>query len=165
MTKKTDINRIPEWENEPDYEEFTHKGYKCSIKRNMSGALCGYVDLPKDHPWYELGYDDIEIDVHGGLTYAQNNVSEQGEESYTIGFDCSHAFDYCPYTYGMTRSIWYKNLTDEEKKIFDDYNAKRQDLFSSMPSQDGSTYKNIEYVREECRSMVEQAIVAESNLK
>lgn len=30
----------------------------------------GYVLVPKDHPFYEKHYDDIDVYVHGGLTFS-----------------------------------------------------------------------------------------------
>lgn len=33
------------------------------------GHLCGYIGVPKGHPWYGKDHDMIEANVHGGLTY------------------------------------------------------------------------------------------------
>jgi len=48
----------------------------------------GYVDLPKMHPMYELEYDYIPVDVHGGLTFSDYN-----NEYWRVGFDTAHAGD------------------------------------------------------------------------
>jgi hypothetical protein len=48
----------------------------------------GYVDLPKTHPMYGVQYDDINVDVHGGLTY-----SEEVNGMWRVGFDTAHAGD------------------------------------------------------------------------
>ena len=32
----------------------------------------GYVLLPINHPLYGKGYDDIDIEIHGGLTFGQS---------------------------------------------------------------------------------------------
>lgn len=55
--------------------------------RARLGAVNGYVHIPKGHPWDGLDYDDIDVDVHGGLTYARNGW---------IGFDTLHSGDYWP---------------------------------------------------------------------
>ncbi|WP_178914064.1 hypothetical protein [Furfurilactobacillus rossiae] len=55
------------------------------------GHLCGYVELPSKHPYYGSDYEDIPVDVHGGLTYAMQN-----EEYWEIGFDCAHLGDIIP---------------------------------------------------------------------
>lgn len=48
----------------------------------------GYVNLPKTHKWYGKQYDNIPVDIHGGLTY-----SGQDGESWRIGFDTVHLAD------------------------------------------------------------------------
>ena len=55
----------------------------------MKGHINGYVKLPKNHPFYNEDYYDINssgaISVHGGLTYSEDGW---------IGFDTMHAYDY-----------------------------------------------------------------------
>lgn len=53
----------------------------------LYNAVNGYVQIPEGHPWRGLDYDDIDVRVHGGLTYADNGW---------IGFDCLHRGDYWP---------------------------------------------------------------------
>jgi len=89
------------WENEPDHAEWENEvGYKCRISRmEGSGALCGYVGIPKGHVFWGKSYhgeneevDAISEDVHGGLTY-----SEKGKDGYWyFGFDTTHADDFAP---------------------------------------------------------------------
>ena len=44
-----------------------------------SKHLCGYLGVPKDHPWYGKDYDEVDVEVHGGLTYyGQEHVSYRG---------------------------------------------------------------------------------------
>ncbi len=96
------------WSSEPDKEQWTDAvtGYACLLTRGPLGALCGYVGVPDDHPWYDVDYDDIEPypDVHGGLTYSSLgqgaicHVPEPGEPEslFWLGFDCAHAGDLTP---------------------------------------------------------------------
>lgn len=89
------------WENEPDYAEWENEvGYKCRISRmEGSGALCGYVGVPKGHVFWGVVYDEgdeeldaIADDVHGGFTYTQ-----AGDDGYWyFGFDTTHANDFAP---------------------------------------------------------------------
>ena len=53
-----------------------------------SGHRSGYVYLPKDHRFYEIDYDEIPVNVHGGLTFGRNNSGY-----WKIGFDCGHLGD------------------------------------------------------------------------
>lgn len=50
----------------------------------------GYVGLPKWHPWFKIEYDNIPVDVHGGLTYS--NLYKE-EDLWIIGFDTAHYMD------------------------------------------------------------------------
>ncbi len=73
--------------NKPE-KEWISNGLKCHVMRCefQSGTYhrCGYVTLPKNHICYEFSYDDVPVEVHGGLTYG-------GKDCY--GFDCGHAGD------------------------------------------------------------------------
>ena len=56
---------------------------------------CAYVKIPKGHPYYGKFYDDVNLDVHGGLTYSGNiGHVEKGSRSFYLGWDYAHAYDY-----------------------------------------------------------------------
>ncbi len=41
-----------------------------------------------------LDYDDVNADVHGGLTFAEPDVDcGKGDDAYWLGFDCAHGGD------------------------------------------------------------------------
>ena len=89
------------WEDEPDHAEWENEvGYKCRISRmEGSGALCGYVGIPKGHTFWGVTYDEgneeldaIADDVHGGFTYTQAG----GDGWWYFGFDTTHANDFAP---------------------------------------------------------------------
>jgi hypothetical protein len=62
------------WQDEPDKLQWTDEatGLPCLIKRNthVTGALCGYVGVAEGHPDFQKDYDDVDVDVHGSLTFA-----------------------------------------------------------------------------------------------
>ena len=103
------------WDDEPeDRIEWRHLGYPCLMRRNDSGAWCGYVGVPPGHPHH--GQDDIyegALNVHGGVTYASPcqgeicHVPQPGEphDVFWIGFDCLHAGDEAPYN-GALRTLY-----------------------------------------------------------
>jgi len=66
------------WNNEPDRDVWVDPitDLDCLINRGPSGAWCGYVGVGPDHPLHGVQYDDVDVDVHGGLTYS---VACQGE--------------------------------------------------------------------------------------
>jgi hypothetical protein len=107
---------IRPWENEPDHAEWVQEvsGYKCRISRmEGSGALCGYVGIPKEHRFWGKGYhgdneevDDISDNVHGGLTY-----SEEGKDGYWyFGFDTTHINDFAPKLVELLIDLGRKDL-------------------------------------------------------
>lgn len=74
-------------------KQFEYKGHTCIIRKVLRlGTLCGYVVVPKHHPWHGMDYEEIECEVHGGLTYGQS----LGEFDFAVGFDCAHYGDYVP---------------------------------------------------------------------
>ena len=102
------------WMSEPDKLQWQDEatGLPCLIVRNtrVTGALCGYVGLAEGHPDFGKGYDDVPVEVHGGLTFAEfcrdsDDEAEgichrpaPGEPDHVwwLGFDCSHASDISP---------------------------------------------------------------------
>jgi hypothetical protein len=96
------------WDTEPDRLEWRMSeppGYPCLIVRSeATGVLCGYVGLPPGHPAHGQGLDEVDVSVHGGLTYADKcsgricHVPAPGEpeDVWWLGFDTGHAFDYMP---------------------------------------------------------------------
>jgi hypothetical protein len=123
---------IKEWENEPNEKKFNYKGFECLILRHdESKHLCGYVAIPKIYSEiYEVSYEDLEINVHGGLTFSAKDADRFDEKFWTIGFDCAHVGDLIPC------------------------------LIEVLPHFErfGDTYKNIAYVEKECKSIVDQII-------
>lgn len=92
------------WTHEPNKTHWTTRvGLPGLIARNRMGALCGYVAIKPDHPLHSVGYDEAEtaydIEVHGGLTYANTiheTVSLHPGDLWWFGFDCAQAGDFLP---------------------------------------------------------------------
>ena len=102
------------WESEPNHLLTEHLGYVLEIQRHERFEhLCGYIYLPESHPDYGKTYDEIGIDVHGGLTFS---------ESGKFGFDCAHAGDFQP---GLTPR---HRLSDEVYRTVDFVLAELQKL-------------------------------------
>lgn len=131
--------KINPWETEPDFLEFIDEstGYRCFIQRHPEFKhLCGYVELPKEHKLYgkdNMDNEEIfnEIDVHGGVTYTGEIRFKQQDYTidYVVGFDCAHAGDYSPY---------FLPFLGMNKRIANE------------------TYKDIEYVTNECKNLAKQ---------
>jgi hypothetical protein len=87
-----------------------YKGYEYLVLQMPIGHLCGYVKVPKDHPYFGKEYDLMNIDCHGGLTYAshhdgkpdiriKNDYEKYYSKGFWIGFDYAHAGDYSFYSH------------------------------------------------------------------
>jgi hypothetical protein len=84
------------WQTEPDELDWTDAvtGLRCRILRNpRMGMLCGYVEVPPEHPLFGRHYDGVNarVEVHGGATFA-----EEEDGLWWIGFDCGHTWDIAP---------------------------------------------------------------------
>ena len=95
--------------------ELTINGYKCKIVMQSMGHLCGYVTIPEDHRYYNVNYNNIDIHVHGGLTYSDFDEETSASE---IGFDCNHRMDMNPTmaNNGITGGTW-RNEEYLEKEL------------------------------------------------
>lgn len=115
--------------NEGNFEEWRDKetGYLCRIIRPYNdGHLCGYVSVPEGHNCFGKGYDDVHVNVHGGLTYSQD-MGVKGR--WWLGFDCVHLGDMNP------RDII----------VYDGPKWREDD-----------TYRTKNYVKKECEKLAKQ---------
>lgn len=105
-----------EWDSEPDKVHWidSESDLDCLLHRGGQGAWCGYVGVPAGHPAFQKAYDDVNVEVHGGLTYADFcSVAPDGKEHpeegichvpvggrphrvWWLGFDCNHGGDLAP---------------------------------------------------------------------
>jgi hypothetical protein len=140
------------WLDEPDKVQWQDEvtGLPCLAVRNeRSGNWCGYVGVGPGHPLYEKEYMDVDIGVHGGLTFAGFcdadrehgicHLPDKGELDavYWFGFDCHHGGDMAP-----------------------GYEARHRDLFRDRPDleryMNRGVYRTLEYVKAECKKLAAQ---------
>lgn len=135
---------------EADEASFTYKGLRCLIERIMvaeneefcfGGHLCGYVRLPDNHPWIDIDIIDVNTNVYGGITF-----SDENEDGYWVGFDCAHSMDIVP---SMQLDKAIKKLRQKYPKFH-------------LPN---PNYKNIKFVEEECKKLVDEIRKAEFSLE
>ena len=76
--------------------EWSHAGLLCAVVQRRKGSnRCGYVRVPPNHPHYKKAYSDVDVDVHGGLTFANIEPCVEHEDGigWWFGFDCAHSGD------------------------------------------------------------------------
>lgn len=159
------------WLTEPDKKQWLDDvtGYPCLIVRNPLGALCGYVGVNAKHPCYDQDYDNVDVDVHGGLTfsnpcqkYTAENMhlgpieqmqaeaichlveNDEDDNIWWLGFDCAHLHDLVP---DMARH----NRSPQMAAIYAQFNIPTT---SSIHADE--TYRDINYVTNEVLSLALQ---------
>lgn len=123
----------------------THKGFQYYCSVNILGYRIGYIIIPEGHPWYGKDRDDLQhINVHGKITYSKINENNQ----WKIGFDCGHADD----------------LPDPSIEINKDYKRLKSlfRLIDNIIEENyvEPTFKDENYVEEQCKFLCEQAVLA-----
>ena len=110
-----------------------YKNYNYYIL-NLGTHPTAYIEIPKGNSLYEKHYDDIDILVHGGLTYSDHSLMMITSENWYIGWDYAH---------------------------YDDYMTFMEDIYKDlkMPLHKWTT----EEIIEECKNVIEQIIVLEGN--
>lgn len=93
------------WQNEPDRLEFESYGLPCLLVRQPHlGHWCGYAAVLPGHKYFKKRYSDIDVNIHGGLTYSEHcqghvcHVPKPGQPDnvWWLGFDCAHSGDVSP---------------------------------------------------------------------
>lgn len=151
------------WDEEPDKVQWPDEttGLPCLAVRNRMGAWCGYVGLPAGHPWRDKSTDEMDVSVHGGLTFGPAPCMEderfvchvvhdkEEEDVQWIGFDCLHLNDTAP---GMMASEAFINekVVAEGKKPFDLWSEREGEWFMRK------SYKPLAYVTAEVTSLAAQ---------
>jgi len=132
----------------------TKEGYIATVIMTPMGHRCGYITINKNHPG-AVNYDDRpirNIDIHGGLTYSQDNkfihsypIPKEGQ--WTLGFDAAHLDDAPDY--------------EEAYKVF----ASNKKVIESLMTMEGihlkypgiyGTIKGLEYMVQGCNHLSEQ---------
>lgn len=135
--------------SEIDY--YVLDGIACSIWKHDMGHLCGYIGLPPSHPWHGKEYDDIEADVHGGLTFAESET-ECRRPLHPIDWEKGPEWELVekptPYPHDTGLGLWWIGFDC----------AHLRDLVPGLSVHDlRDTYKDEAYVRKEIEGLVRQA--------
>lgn len=149
------------WQDEPDKVVWVDEttGLDCMIHRGPPGALCGYVGVPRSHPWYGRQFDDDvyrEVDVHGGLSYGAPCDPDGTEESgichvpalgrehdlWWVGFSCSgYLTDMAPC------------VEADLRRMYEAHPEWAPNSWAGLPK----TYKPVAYVRDEVQRLAQHA--------
>lgn len=75
--------------------EWEHAGLLCAVvQAHKGGSRCGYVRVPPGHPMHGKDCDDVDVQVHGGLTFSEEEpCAHEDGIGHWFGFDCAHFGD------------------------------------------------------------------------
>lgn len=85
---------------------------------NLGTHPTAYVEIPRESFLFGKGYQKIDIEVHGGLTFADSSLIGNKNDSWFIGWDYAHCTDYTGYDIDFEFNRSAKKWTTEE--IFED---------------------------------------------
>lgn len=127
------------------------------------GYRCGYVRVPENHPWFGKGYSEradgqpepdddecmnyefaisYELDVHGGITFADVRPSDDCASGWWFGFDCAHDGDGIEQDLMSPKHLAFHH--ENPSRCWGDYGLAR----------------SLGYVMGECKTLAAQLITA-----
>ena len=125
-----------------------YKGYKYVVIGTSMGHRCGYVGISTDNELYGVDYCNLQLNVHGSLTYSENSESnypiKTEEKLWWIGFDCAHYMD------GKDFDLI---------KELNDINTYNQLVRIGILSSADNVVRSFAYVEKECMNLIDQIVI------
>jgi len=120
----------------------TGAGLRAAVVIHPSGHRCGYVGVPDGNPNHGKDYDDIDAEVHGGLTFAggSKDYPVENDGLWWLGYDCAHLYD------ARDPAL----MSGEYKELYDKGMLREFD--------EGSIIRSLEYCINECESLAKQLL-------
>lgn len=123
----------------------TEEGYLAAVVLSDKGHRCGYVGITNSHKFFNKDYFDLDINVHGGLTYskiASTYPSPDFKGLCVFGFDAGHAWDRLDF-----EALQLYKLTQEQKDHIE---------FLKKCQISNSSLKTLDYMIDECNNLSKQ---------
>lgn len=131
-------------------KSWKYKGYDCAVIFQLGGYRCGYVNVPKGHKCYKVDYPNIDILVHGGLTYSSSELVGH-KKGWWIGFDCNHFYD--GYDWESAKELFKDSPEALERiKFHEEYDDTS--IFGGFRN----SFVSLSDCVSECQNMVDQLI-------
>ncbi len=115
------------WDNEPDELSFVDEVTKLECLILRNPMFGSLLGYVVLPEGKNLDIDTDLLKVHGGVTYSDFSPYPLHNSKYCIGFDCMHAYDWSPCA-----------------------------MSQRFAKETGSTYKDIEFVKAECKKLAKQ---------
>lgn len=129
-----------------------YRGHHYLITFTSLGHRCGYVAIPKNHKVLKGAKHtwDVPIEVHGGVTYADeplfSDLLDGGScnEDDWVGFDCAHYLDLPDHNLAEKLFDFDETMIAmHRREEYLDWGARH-------------SHKNYEYVELECKKIIDQ---------
>jgi hypothetical protein len=133
----------------------------------------GYIAVPPGHPWHGKDYDEIDCDVHGGLTFGEFAPQIYGwddshksipENYYVLGFDTAHYGDNsetCDESFVLQE---VENLKDQAEKAWATEQKKKvrheKDLSDRVTSYKFTWTENEKTWNYDCENSISYAVIS-----
>lgn len=175
-------------------KEFDYKGYKCVTTFGDMGFRCGYVGVDKNCSLYGKGMHseinckfkdmnvplgkrsvltlftapdsedknvclDLYFDVHGSISFAEGGKESKypiESDLWWLGFDCGHAGD--GKDLEMVDALWGSDGRIKMRLVLE---KKMDEMYGPRDE----VVRDLDYVINECKSLVDQIIVYEEKQK
>ena len=75
---------------------------------NLGTYPTAYIKIPKDHKYYKKDMYEVDIYVHGGITYSSDHlwISKNNKiDGWFIGWDYAHCGDYAGYEEKLPKEL------------------------------------------------------------
>lgn len=99
--------------------EGKYKGYQFYIM-SMGTHPTAYIEIPRESILFYKKYDDIDIEVHGGLTFSNSQLRNIKTHSWFIGWDYAHYGDYAGYEELLPINLRMGDKKYTTEEIFED---------------------------------------------
>lgn len=81
------------WDGEPDLVCWVTVGYPAALIRHKNrGHFCGYVGVPREHPWV-INAPEAESECHGGITWRSTERTRVRGDNFPVWLPPSLACD------------------------------------------------------------------------
>ena len=119
----------------------TQAGLRAVVVVQDHGSRWGYVAVPEGHAMHGKDYDEVDVTVHGGLTFADgtDTYPVAGESLWWFGYDCAHWQD--------ARDP--ELMSPKYREMYD------KGIFKSIFDEEG-TVRSLDYCIGECESLATQ---------
>ena len=114
----------------------TAAGLRAFVVMLPMGHRCGYVGAPPGNRLYKVEDDDLDLEVHGGVTYCGHHKLFETSGEWWFGFACAH--------YGDAPS----------QDIIDTLSPSIREFYNSPDI----SHKSLEFCVAECERLAEQLV-------